>query len=240
MLGHGVISPLCSESLYLAKVGFLEGRKIFKTTTSTDKWTNISGNLPNVPVHWITFDPVNPEVIYVGTHVGAFVTTDGGVEGSHWEPLGSGLPNVPVMQLKVSAGRKLIASTFGRGVWTLDLPALDPPAPKPPVISDVSVSPTSLWPPDHKMVDISVNFAAIDDCGTPACTLSVSSSEPSNGLGDGDTPVDVEIVNNHQARLRAERAQNGPGRAYTITITCVDRDGNSSSKTATVFVPAHQ
>ena len=79
VLGHGVISPLCSESLYLAKVGFLEGRKIFKTTTSTEKWTNISGNLPNVPVHWITFDPVNPEVIYVGTRVGAFVTTDGGV-----------------------------------------------------------------------------------------------------------------------------------------------------------------
>ena len=75
--------------------------------------------------------------------------------------------------------------------------------------------------------DITVNFAAIDDCGTPACTLSVSSSEPSNGLGDGDTPVSVEIVNNHQARLRAERAQNGPGRTYTITITCVDRDGNS-------------
>lgn len=237
VLGHAVMSPTCSESLLVAKVGWVEGRKIFKTTTGGATWTNVSGNLPNVPVHWITLDPVNPDVVYVGTNVGAFVATDGGVDGERWQRLGTGLPNVPVMQLTVSPGRKLLAATYGRGVWTLDLPALAPWTPRAPVLSEVSTSKDHLWPPNHLMVDVVVNHEATDDCGTPACVLSVSSSEPPDGLGDGDVPVDFEVVDAHHVRLRAERSGTGRGRTYTITVTCTGPDGLSTADSTTVFVP---
>jgi len=237
VLGHAVMSPTCSESLYIAKVGWVEGRKLFKTTTSGATWTNISGNLPNVPVHWIALDPVNPDVIYVGTNVGAFVATDGGVGGEQWQKLGTGLPNVPVMHLEVSATRKLVAATYGRGVWTLDLPALTPWTPRAPVISSVVTSQSVLWPPNHSMVDVGVDYRATDDCGTPTCTLSVVSSEPSEGLGDGDTPVDFGVIDGHHVRLRAERAARGPGRTYTINVTCTGTDGLSTTASTTVLVP---
>jgi uncharacterized repeat protein (TIGR01451 family) len=110
----------------------------------------------------------------------------------------------------------------------------------PPVISNVSVDPPVLWPPNHKMIDVLVDYSVADNC-TPAnaiaCSLSVSSNEPENGTGDGDTSPDWIVVDAHHLRLRAERAGTGSGRVYTITITCTDSGGNSSSRTVTVIVP---
>jgi len=109
----------------------------------------------------------------------------------------------------------------------------------PPVISTVSVEPPTLWPPNHKMVDVEVEYTDADNCVPGSgltCTLSVSSSEPVNGTGDGDTSPDWEIIDAHHVRLRAERAGNGNGRIYTITITCVDAGGNKTERTVTVAV----
>ena len=97
-----------------------------------------------------------------------------------------------------------------------------------------------LWPPDHKMVDVTVDCAATDNCSAPLCTLSVASNEPVNGTGDGDMAPDWEIVDAHHLRLRAERAGAGSARVYTITINCVDFAGNATSKTVTVSVPKSQ
>jgi hypothetical protein len=106
--------------------------------------------------------------------------------------------------------------------------------------SDPMVDNAVLWSPDHKMVDVAVNYAANDNCGAAVCTLSVTSNEPVNGTGDGDMAPDWEIVDAHHVRLRAERAGTGSGRIYTITVTCVDVDGNSSSRSVTVNVPKSQ
>jgi hypothetical protein len=106
-----------------------------------------------------------------------------------------------------------------------------------PVIGAVSVTPGILWPPNHKLLPVSVGYAVADNCGTPACSLSAVSSEPDNGLGDGDTSGDIQIVDDHHVMLRAERAGGGPGRVYTITVTCQDTGGGASTAGAMVFVP---
>jgi len=109
---------------------------------------------------------------------------------------------------------------------------------KPPIITDISTSPSNLWPPTHKMVTISVAVTATDNCGVPVCSItSVTSNEPENGLGDGDTAPDWEINGGLTVNLRAERSGAGSGRVYTLTATCNDGCGNSSSGTVDVTVP---
>ena len=69
----------------------------------------------------------------------------------------------------------------------------------------------------------------------------VTSNEPVNGKGDGNTAPDWQILGNHTVALRAERSGNGSGRIYTITIQASDANGNlSDPKTVTVTVPKSQ
>jgi photosystem II stability/assembly factor-like uncharacterized protein len=121
VLGHLAVSRTLRETLYVTKVGFLEGHKVFKTNDRGDNWKNISDNLPNTPVNWVTIDPVNSDIIYVATDTGVYVANTRSAEDERWQRLGSGLPNVPVVQTKVLPGRKLIAATYGRNVWVLDI-----------------------------------------------------------------------------------------------------------------------
>nr|MBA2501191.1 hypothetical protein [Chitinophagaceae bacterium] len=107
----------------------------------------------------------------------------------------------------------------------------------PPQIMGLSTSKQILAPPNHKMHDITVDYSVIDNCNTsPNYTFNVTSSEPVNGTGDGDTDPDWEIINDHHIRLRAERAASGNGRIYTITITANDGCNSSVTSTAQVIV----
>jgi hypothetical protein len=119
ILGHLAVDQ--AGTLYLIEAGFVDGKKIFKTTDLGNTWANISGNLPNIPLNWITLDPVNGS-IYLATNVGVYVATDGGVVGEQWQKLGAGLPNVPVTQLKITPANTLLAATFGRNAWILSDP----------------------------------------------------------------------------------------------------------------------
>jgi predicted extracellular nuclease len=103
---------------------------------------------------------------------------------------------------------------------------------------NVSVSPDSLWPPNHQYVSVYATVSVSDNADpTPALTVSVTSNEPDNGLGDGDTPNDIVIVDDFTFKLRAERSGTGNGRIYTITYQATDACGNSTQQSATVTVP---
>jgi hypothetical protein len=65
----------------------------------------------------------------------------------------------------------------------------------------------------------------------------VTSNEPQNNPGDGNTPIDWIIAAPQVVLLRAERQQQGNGRIYTIEVTCSDLSGNASTATTTVSVP---
>jgi hypothetical protein len=107
-----------------------------------------------------------------------------------------------------------------------------------PTITNVNAVPPSLWPPNHKMTTVMVGYSSTDNCPGPiTCNLTVSSNEPVNSTGDGNTEPDWIVVNNTTVQLRAERKGNGNGRIYTITVTCTDQYGNASSRSTNVVVP---
>jgi hypothetical protein len=107
-----------------------------------------------------------------------------------------------------------------------------------PVVTNLSASPSSLWPPNHTMRDVTINYDALDNCGGVNCVIgSVTSNEPVNSTGDGNTASDWVIVDSHHVQLRAERAGDGVGRVYTITVVCTDGSNNVTTKTVTVSVP---
>jgi len=107
----------------------------------------------------------------------------------------------------------------------------------PPVITGASVDRPTLWPPNHKMMDVMVSYTATDNCGAVNTALSISSNEPVGSDGDGNTLPDWEVVNAHHVRLRAERSGQGNGRIYTITITATASHGNATNQNVSVTVP---
>lgn len=111
----------------------------------------------------------------------------------------------------------------------------------PPAITGKGVSRPVLWPPNHKMIDVTVFYQVSDDQDpAPSCALSVTSNEPVNGTGDGDTSPDWEVLDAHRVRLRSERSGRGNGRIYTIVIACTDNAGASTREAVTVRVPVSQ
>jgi Ig-like domain from next to BRCA1 gene/PKD domain/Lecithin:cholesterol acyltransferase/HYR domain/Divergent InlB B-repeat domain len=110
-----------------------------------------------------------------------------------------------------------------------------------PVIRRLVASPSSLWPPNHKMVDVVVTPTVDDVCDVqPHCRIAlVTSSEPVTGRGD-DTRPDWLVTGDLGLELRAERTGAGSGRTYTITVQCADASGNSAPRNVVVVVPHDQ
>ncbi len=115
----------------------------------------------------------------------------------------------------------------------------------PPTITLIPNVNMTLWPPNHQYESIAVTdfvASASDNCD-PSVNLSsvyilkITSDEPENGGGDGNTLNDIVIgATCKTAQLRAERAGNGNGRVYSITFKVQDSFGNFTTATTTVTV----
>src|SRR5207249_2546376 len=104
----------------------------------------------------------------------------------------------------------------------------------------------SLWPSNHKYSTVSVPdlvAGASDNCDAGVnlnrvVIAKVSSDEPDNGGGDGDTSNDIVIAQDCKSvQLRAERDNNRNGRVYVITFMVRDQSGRVGLATAKVTVP---
>lgn len=105
----------------------------------------------------------------------------------------------------------------------------------------VSVSPRQLWPANHQYVKVKAKVVAADNVDpSPMVTLrSITSSEADSGLGRGDKPNDIVILDDFVFRLRAERMGFSADRVYTITYQVSDAAGNTAITGAIVTVPRH-
>jgi photosystem II stability/assembly factor-like uncharacterized protein len=92
---------------------------VLKSTDEGKSWNSISSNLPQEgAVLCIAQDPVDPNMLFVGTEYGVHFTIDG---GKTWTQLKAGLPTIAVMEIAIqSRENDLVLATFGRGFYILD------------------------------------------------------------------------------------------------------------------------
>jgi photosystem II stability/assembly factor-like uncharacterized protein len=99
---------------------------VYVTTDFGKTFRSLTHNLPRGGpnyVHVIREDLVNRGLLFVGTDVGLYVSRD---RGGSWQPFMSGLPTVPVHDLKIHPREhELIAATHGRGIWIVDIEPLE-------------------------------------------------------------------------------------------------------------------
>ncbi|HVG32873.1 MAG TPA: hypothetical protein VM911_07330 [Pyrinomonadaceae bacterium] len=129
-----VVHPTNPNVVFVVYSGFSSSTPaapghVFRGTSTdgwvTSTWKNISSTLPDIPVNAIQVHPFAPNTLYIGTDIGVFRTTDGGLS---WTDFGAGLPNVVVSDLALnSAGNTLRAATYGYGMFELDLLSTCPP-----------------------------------------------------------------------------------------------------------------
>jgi photosystem II stability/assembly factor-like uncharacterized protein len=114
------IDPANANVAYATFSGFRAADSapyVARTGNGGTTWSNRSGNLPEAPVNDLI---LVGSALYVASDVGVYRSTNA---GATWQKVGTGLPNVPVTDLEVgSATNVLVASTFGRGMWTVPLP----------------------------------------------------------------------------------------------------------------------
>jgi hypothetical protein len=100
---------------------------------------------------------------------------------------------------------------------------------------------TILWPPDKKMVLVTITANAGDNSGLPVTlTATVSCNEPNDGSVYWTEPVIDQATGIITVQLKADRLGKGKGRMYTIGITAMDQFGNMSSTQVVVSVPHDQ
>jgi len=92
---------------------------VWKSADFGKTWTSIAANIPIGPVNVIREDPVNKDILYVGTDMGVYVTTDG---GKTWNTIGTNLPAAYVHDLIVHPrDNVMVVATHGRGMWVIDV-----------------------------------------------------------------------------------------------------------------------
>lgn len=104
------------NTVYATQSRFDSGDHVYRTTDgAATPWQNITSNLPDIPVHCVRVHPIDPQILYIGTDLGLFVSKDA---GGTWASVNSpGFANVVVEALEFQDDDTLYLFTHGRSVF---------------------------------------------------------------------------------------------------------------------------
>jgi len=95
---------------------------VFKTEDFGETWVSVANDLPDKPINVIQEDHKNPNLLFVGTDLGLYVTIDG---GDNWTEMKNNMPRQPIHDLVIHQRENdLILGTHGRGVFITDITPL--------------------------------------------------------------------------------------------------------------------
>lgn len=124
------VSPTDPRRAWVTFSGYAAEAKVFGTTDGGATWNNLSAGLPNLPVNAIAARAGVANGFYVGLDSGVYYRDDN-LDG--WVPFVDGLPNVIVTALLIDEARqRVIAATYGRGIWQSEIPCSENCSPSPP------------------------------------------------------------------------------------------------------------
>ena len=114
-----IVDSANANSVYAVRDRFGVG-KVFHSTDGGATWTDISGNLPDLPTYALAHDAAN-NVLYAGNDSGVYTSSNG---GASWSRFGTNLPNVQVRELELNSTTGILAAgTHGRSVWEISTAA---------------------------------------------------------------------------------------------------------------------
>lgn len=167
---------------------------------------------------------------------------DGGELSYSWSLNGAIIASSPSPEVELPDGTHIITLTVTDpdGATDNDEVVIDIKDNQIPVISFI-LDHQNLWPPNHKMQQVISGIKVNDRCDPNVLVdIEVKSNEMLNGLGDGNTDEDWEVVQapdgSYEVYVRAERSGNGSGRIYTVTMTAEDASGNVAEEKVEVQV----
>ncbi len=202
-----IVDPTDEQTAYVTYSG-LRWRDpqphVFRTRDRGATWENITNNLPDAPVNAFAVDPRNPAYLYLGSDVGAFVSQDDGVS---WTILGEAMPAVPVYDMKIFEDETqhfLVAGTYGRSMYTLDLSSMPDPIAVPILLH---IEPSSGFQGDTLNV-VLTGLGFTDGLSSVAFT-------PSTGI----TIHSTRINNNSQIIVNISVADDAPPGSREVIVT---------------------
>lgn len=114
--------PVDENTMYIVRTGLSIGNKVYKTTDLGQSWTNISGDLPDLPSNDLFVDPENTSDLYLANDIGVYQSTNGGLD---WSYVSLGMPFVPVFDFDYvhinDSIRYLRVGTHGRSIYQANL-----------------------------------------------------------------------------------------------------------------------
>ncbi len=125
---------------------------IFKTEDDGENWIDISNNLPETPINDLIVDPDSTGWLYIATDVGVFVSLN---DGESWDILDESLPNLVISDLSYHPPtKKLLAATYGRSMYDMDLSYLRNPIDT--MANDTTIVDTTIVDIDTTMNDTTI------------------------------------------------------------------------------------
>ncbi|GAA4017129.1 exo-alpha-sialidase [Hymenobacter fastidiosus] len=125
-IGAGTVSSVAvqpgSDSHLLVTYSNYGQVSVWETTNAGATWSNVEGNLPDMPVRWAMFDPDNNQRALLATELGIWATDNLSAASTTWFPASLGMANVRVDMLRMrNSDKQIAAATHGRGLFTSDV-----------------------------------------------------------------------------------------------------------------------
>ncbi|MGB3075347.1 MAG: hypothetical protein WBB36_08490, partial [Chitinophagales bacterium] len=115
-------SPNEAATVYVTHSGYKYNDfipHIHKSINNGQNWSDISGDLPQWAINDVLIVPGDEGKIFVATDGGIYYTENG---GTNWNRLGNNMPMLAVYDIEINpVTNKLIAGTFARSIWTIDI-----------------------------------------------------------------------------------------------------------------------
>lgn len=210
------------------------GNKIYKSINKGATWTNISANLPNIPMFSIVLDKNSPEGLYVGTDAGVYYKDS---FMTNWIYYNTGLPiNTEVRDLEIvydtlcSSNSVIFAGTYGRGLWKGDL-RVSETQPNP----DFSIQSTAC---SSDTIQITSSVTSITNNGAPnkyKWTITPSNFTYTNGTSDTSMHPKVLFTQagKYSITLKVTKSFGGFCTVKKDTVISVGKSGKVLLKTVT-------